>query len=377
MRLPTKILLVPLLIAALAAAQSNNTPFQHVIIVVQENRTPDQLFGSDAFATTRQLPGADLITAGVCENPPPEPPYTIPLQSIALASACDPNHNHYPGWYKTYDNGAMDGACTIPAPGCGMTYPEYTYVQSSDVTPYFQIASQYGYANYMFQTNQGPSFPAHQFLFSGTSAPVLDDYDKYQYWEWFAAENGSTKIYGCPGTSTVVLEVEPGDTKDEYPGYQNGYPCYNHNTLANLLDPASISWNFYSEAGADDLWTAPNAIQGICMPLDSNGNCNGSEWNTHVKPFFPDQGNYKNSFAPILTDLGVPGRIQPGQCNLPGVSWVIPDGNWSDHGGAGTYGAGPSWIAAIVNAVGGVYYDDSTGKQHNTACYNPDGTPMY
>jgi phospholipase C len=68
-----------------------------------------------------------------------------------------------------------------------MAYPEYTYVQSSDVVPYFQIPQQYGYANYMFQTNQGPSFPAHQFLFSGTSAPVLDDSDSYQYWEWFAA----------------------------------------------------------------------------------------------------------------------------------------------------------------------------------------------
>ena len=27
----------------------------------------------------------------------------------------------------------------------------------------------------MFQTNQGPSFPAHQFLFGGTSAPSAAD----------------------------------------------------------------------------------------------------------------------------------------------------------------------------------------------------------
>ena len=27
----------------------------------------------------------------------------------------------------------------------------------------------------MFQTNQGPSFPAHQFLFGGTSAPNAGD----------------------------------------------------------------------------------------------------------------------------------------------------------------------------------------------------------
>jgi len=28
----------------------------------------------------------------------------------------------------------------------------------------------------MFQSNEGPSFPAHQFLFTGTSAPVAPGY---------------------------------------------------------------------------------------------------------------------------------------------------------------------------------------------------------
>ena len=37
---------------------------------------------------------------------------------------------------------------------------------------YFDIATSYGFANYFFQTSQGPSLPAHQFLLSGTSAPL-------------------------------------------------------------------------------------------------------------------------------------------------------------------------------------------------------------
>jgi len=49
--------------------------------------------------------------------------------------------------------------------------------------------------------------------------------------------------------------------------------------------------------------------------------------------------------APILTDIQ--------NCNLPQVSWVIPDGNWSDHAADGAPGdGGPSWVAAIVNALG-------------------------
>lgn len=34
-----------------------------------------------------------------------------------------------------------------------------------------QLANEYGFANRMFQTDQGPSFPSHQFLVSGSSAP--------------------------------------------------------------------------------------------------------------------------------------------------------------------------------------------------------------
>jgi hypothetical protein len=51
-----------------------------------------------------------------------------------------------------------------------------------------------------------------------------------------------------------------------------------------------------------------------------------------------------NDAAPFLTDIA--------NCNLPHVSWVIPDGNWSDHNDNLPGDGGPSWVAAIVNAIG-------------------------
>ena len=138
----------------------------------------------------------------------------------------------------------MDGACTVQTSNCTITHPEYAYVESSDVVPYFQIAQQYGYANYMFQTNQGPSFPAHQFLLSGTSAPLqygfvpdpcLDMPSDYPCWEWFAAENAPRGAeYGCAG-STTVNEIDPAGAESN--GYQNGEPCYTHLTLVDLPWP--------------------------------------------------------------------------------------------------------------------------------------------
>jgi phospholipase C len=60
----------------------------------------------------------------------------------------------------------------------------------------------------------------------------------------------------------------------------------------------------------------------------------------------------------LFTDLGA-NPAQP-QCTLPQVSWVIPDGSWSDHPGTVGSDGGPSWGAAIVNAVGGFNNDGTS-----------------
>src|ERR1700723_581129 len=97
---------------------------------------------------------------------------------------------------------------------------------------------------------------------------------------------------------------------------------------------------------AQSLWTAPNAIYDICMPLARKPRvCNGHDWINYVHSVFPNAAKYSYSYSPILTDLGA-GPNQP-QCTLPAVSWVVPEGNWSDHGGLDLSGTGPSWSAAM------------------------------
>ena len=73
-----------------------------------------------------------------------------------------------------YDNGKMDGADRIPRICYRHTCPpnaQFKYVSPSDVQPYFSLAEQYAFGDRVFQTNEGPSYPAHQFILSGTSAP--------------------------------------------------------------------------------------------------------------------------------------------------------------------------------------------------------------
>jgi phospholipase C len=234
---------------------------------------------------------------------------------------------------EMYDNGAMDGADLVasnPSKGCQLpANPQFKYVDNSTgtVQPYFDIASRYGWANRMFQTNQGPSFPAHQFLLSGTSAPTTNS-------TLFAAENPSPQgTAGCiaPSDATVVLINPEGQETSKQ------YPCFEHPTLTDLLDDSpsgTINWRWYSPT-AGSIWTAPNAIKHMCVPatIDGQLKCTGSDWVNHV--VIPQ--------TEVLTDIR--------NCNLASVSWVIPDGAESDHADVNK-GLGPSWVASIVNAIG-------------------------
>lgn len=368
------LLIVTALSAALAIAQNNNLPLQHVIVVVQENRTTTNLFASDTAIIAK---GVHMPTTGKCGS------QTITFTPYQLDACFDASHAHT-AWLTSYDTGNMDQFCAIPSgikycnaqqiqgiPSCTVSgvatpCPQYTYVEPSLLGPYFQIATNGGFANYMFQTNQGPSFPAHQFLFSGTSAPIAPPTKDYRF---FAAENGSfpktdkDKHYGClADIGSYVFQVgavNPAEVKGFTPTYvaaadqTPGYPCYEHNTLADVFDnvkPTPISWRYYT-SGDGSLWNAPNAINHICVPSGATNNgtstCSGSEYASKVV-----------NDLQLFTDLGA-NPAQP-QCSLPQVSWVIPDGNWSDHPGTVGHDGGPSWVAAIVNAVGGFNNDGTT-----------------
>jgi phospholipase C len=349
--------------ATLVQAQKN-TPFQHVILLIQENRTVDNLFGSDALNQPRLLPDADLAQQGSCHGE------IITLGNQGNIDACfDPHHNH-PAFESAFDKGALDGFCdnrisvhcTLPP------NPQYQYVPNTPQTngfgiidPYLQIAENYGFANYMFQTNQGNSFAAHQFLFSGTTAPV--PYPD-QYYDWLGMENPewvtTKQLSGCLGQAgLVVQEFAPDGTQSN--GYNNGFPCYDHNTLADLLDsnmvngkPEPISWRYYGPEITTNMFTPPNAIRHLCQPSQpTSGVCTGMEY----------KHNVIKGAESILTHLGA--NPNNPQCSLPHMSWVSADGNWSDHPGTTGTDGGPSWIAAVVNAVGG--YDNS-GNRLPTQC---------
>jgi phospholipase C len=308
---------------------------QHVVVIFQENRTPDNLFHDPVLIAN----GADIASSGLDSSGA-----TIPLTATPLGVNYDLDHRHS-AFVAMYDGGKMDGADKVgaynnPSPPPN---PQFKYVQASDVTPYFLMAEQYTFGDRMFQTNQGPSFPAHQFIISGTSAPTATS-------NLFAAENpnGGAGCASAPGSKVALIDPDGIESSSTY-------PCFEHPALTDELDAKGLSWRYYTPNGggfgdnAGGIWTAPNAIQHLCGPNATPPNattCMSSSFVSNVVSYTAQNP------APILTDIF--------NKRLPAVSWVIPAGQNSDHAGVATFTGGPSWVASIVNAIGNSSYWSNT-----------------
>ncbi len=309
--------------AGLLARRAGLSPITNVIIVFQENRTTDNLF--------QGLPGANTQSFGLDSSGK-----QVPLHQKWLGWPGDISHEH--GNFLTECNALpsnpaacqMNGWNLAVASGTGCkSRPKddcpYAYVPRPEVQPYFDMAAEFAFGDEMFQTNEGPSFPAHQEIISGTAsaAPIYPDRQ--------IEDNPDKGKAGCdsePNSEVETIPLEPLGA----PSGKPVYPCFERQTLGDLLTAAGLTWRYYQCGGGPGLWHAYDAIQHIRE---------GSDYSSLVVPK-PER---------ILSD------IRNG--TLATVSWVTPDGKHSDHPGNGNTG-GPSWVSAIVNAVGKSSYWDST-----------------
>ncbi|HXO16957.1 MAG TPA: alkaline phosphatase family protein [Candidatus Dormibacteraeota bacterium] len=283
--------------------------FTHIVILVQENRTFDNLFA--------RFPGADGTTVGKTHNG------TLRLRKANLESALSPS-NGYPYWSEAWNNGRMNGFDLIPVGTVPGTYV-YQYVDPAQIRPYWDLATQYVLGDHVFQTQGSGSFSAHQDLIRGgtgiNSSESLIDYPNGRPW-------------GCDAPAGTVTSLI--STTNEYLQYRGPYPCMTYRTLRDLLDADGISWRYYApEVGqsfAGDLWNAFDAISAVR---------HGPEWST----------NQASPETKVFTDID--------RDTLPAVSWVIPDYANSDHSGNSS-DTGPSWVAQVVNAIGESPAWDST-----------------
>lgn len=286
------------------------TPIRHVLIIYQENRTADYLF--------QGVPGADISKTGIDSHGK-----IVPLHEVSLAGGYDLPHAHT-AFITDYDNGKLDGFDKNLPPNRHLR--PFGYAPMSEVKPYFEMATQYVFADHMFQSNEGPSFPAHLYIVTGTAKAT----NRYE-----VAGNPYDKLThdgvagGCDAPKSTVVETIDPQYGSSGP---TPFPCFEHTALSDFLDAKGISWHYYQSHLGAGRWAPFDAIR-------------------HVR-YGPD---YKNVIVPstrVLDDIAK-GR-------LSGVSWVIPRASWSDHAGHARTAEGPAWVAAIVNALGkSAYWRDT------------------
>jgi phospholipase C len=284
----------------------------HIVYIVQENRSFNDLFNG--------YPGAHTVTSGkistgetVKLQPVPlSDKYTIDHSLDAFIAAC-----HGTGSLPGTDcrNNGFNNEFTYGGPS-GVKYPEYVYVPHSDSKPYFDMAHEGALADHMFQSQLDESFVAHQYIIAAQANWSVD------------LPNGS---WGCTVKGSQVGYIT---TQRTIGGYQSA--CFDYQTLGDELDKAKLSWRFYATqygGGSHDgaVWSSYQAVKHIY---------DGPDWKNIITP------NWK-----FITD------VRKGQ--LANFTWITPVCDDSDHVNC-PGGHGPSWVSALVNAVGASKFWNST-----------------
>ncbi|HEY1869094.1 MAG TPA: alkaline phosphatase family protein [Candidatus Cybelea sp.] len=282
----------------------------HVVYIIQENRSFDNLF--------QGYPGADTVSRG--KNSKGE---TIRLKPVGLETKYLIDHSDDAMF------AACDGTGELPGTDCrmdgfdretfwgGLRNPQYVYVPHAESKPYFDMAHQWVLADKMFQSQLDESFVAHQYAIAAQAG-------------W--SVNLPSFKWGCGGgTSNTVATI----TKARKQG-PNIRPCFDYVTLGDELDAARLSWRFYAGEygpnGSGYEWSGYQAVRHIY---------HGPDWKRNVV-----SPNWK-----FITD------VRHGK--LADFTWITPVCDDSDHVNCGG-GYGPSWVAALVNTVGKSKFWDST-----------------
>jgi phospholipase C len=292
---------------------------QHVVIIIQENRTLNNLFMGYPGATTQSF---GYLRSGkkVQLKPAPleEKDFLLSYDLRTFITQCN-GTGSIPGT-NCQMNGFDKASWQCAPSGCPFKYPPYSYVPTSETTPYWDMAQQYVLADQMYASNlDESSFISHQYIIAAQAMQAFD--------------YPSTNEWGCEGGAADIIGTL---------GPQRQFPvgservCFPDMSLGQEADEAGITWAAYSVAVGPQL---------------GGGGWNGYQANQYVYDG-PDLANdYISPPSQFLTDVAN-GKLRQ-------ITWITPTLTNSDHLGSQS-NTGPSWVASLVNAIGQSQFWNST-----------------
>jgi phospholipase C len=304
-------------------AQAAAEKIQHVIVIMQENRSFDHYFGT--------FPGAEGIPMDangqptVCVNDPKTNTCVKPFHLTTDKNVGGPHNSQ--AFLTCVGGGTMDGfianaergnkTCADPTdPTCtnGVLVDVMGYHTDAEIPNYWAYAKNFVLQDHMFQPNASWSYPQHIMMVSGWSARCTAD---------------------DPMTCATNIDND-GTTGMAGPG--NHYPWTD---ITYLLHKAGVTWKYYLGKGMDPHCGGDPSE---CQPTPLNPTV-PSIWNP--LPEFDDVADDKElanvtSFDDFYVD------VKAGA--LPAVSWIVPASNVSEHPVA-LVSVGQAYVTALINTI--------------------------
>ncbi|HEY2769749.1 MAG TPA: alkaline phosphatase family protein [Solirubrobacteraceae bacterium] len=299
---------------------------QHVVVIMQENRSFDTYFGT--------FPGADGIPHGACLPDPSNGGCVAPFHDAA-----DLNYGGPHGAANSaadVDGGAMDGyvvqaekgsGCNTDDPNCSpctegsqaRCIDVMGYHDAREIPNYWTYAHDFVLQDHMFEPNASWSLPQHLFEVS----------------EWSAYCTNPLQPSSCTNqleNPNPIIHTNPLSTAARYAWTDMTYLLHTHD----------VSWGYYVLQGNEPDCEVDTAM--TCSPVSQSAQT-PSIWNP--LPRFEDvhQDNQLGNIQ-SLTKFYAAAR----NGTLPNVSWISPSQSVSEHP-PGLVSAGQTYVTGLVNAL--------------------------
>ena len=299
---------------------------QHVVMIMQENRSFDSYFGT--------YPGANGIPGGVCVPDPAHGGCVVPFHDgsngnyggphSAGSAAADINGGSMNGFVGQAEQGLK---CSSTQPGCSPCNESSAsacvdamgYHDAREIPNYWTYAENFVLQDDMFASSLSWSLPEHLFLLSAWSA---------------SCPNGDPNPMDC----TNALEGGRNPERDPE-------ATYAWTDITYLLHRAGVSWRYYVFEGSEPDCESDEAM--TCAPVAQGPKTPGI-WNpladfTDVKED-GQTGNIK-SLTSFYTAVH-----EKSKCGLPNVSWVTPNSAVSEHPPA-LISTGQAYVTTLIDSI--------------------------
>ena len=206
-------------------------PIKHVVVVVKENHTFDNYFGS--------FPGAEgtstYKTSDGMTHPVPHAKDKVPHDTSHAHSAglVDWNNGKMDGWDKTGGSSPTDD----------QAYGQY---QETDIPNYWQYAKHFALADHFHTEMIGPSFPGHMDVLAAQAGWAIGNPSSLPYW-------------GCDQNNAKITIQDQATCTEKQVA-----PCFDIPTIPDILPPG-VDWKFYGTQFPvyNEVWSMFDGVKSI------------------------------------------------------------------------------------------------------------------